>query len=97
SACNPDKRPTPRTLGARVSDSVEAVFKKALAIMPTDRYQTLGEMWTALVQATGVERRSGFADVASYMPAKPLDVDLPDLDIPAPAPSKPAAAAKQQM
>src|SRR5258706_10798613 len=41
------------------------------------------------IQATGVERGRGFADVAAYMPARPLDVDLPDLDIPTAAPSKP--------
>ena len=31
---NPDQRPTPRTLGADVSDDVEAVFAKALAVRP---------------------------------------------------------------
>ncbi len=41
-------RPTPRTLGADVSDEVEAVFRKALAVSPQERYQTVGEFWNEL-------------------------------------------------
>lgn len=45
---NREIRPTPRTIGVNVSDAVEAVFAKALAVSPTDRFQTAGEMWMAL-------------------------------------------------
>jgi len=45
---DPAVRPTPRTLGAAVSDEVEAVFHKALAISPADRYRTMGNFWRAL-------------------------------------------------
>jgi eukaryotic-like serine/threonine-protein kinase len=38
SASHPEHRPTPRSLGAPVSDAVEAVFRKALAVKPTERY-----------------------------------------------------------
>jgi serine/threonine protein kinase len=89
-ACNPDKRPTPRTLGARISDGAEAVFRKALAVKAADRYGSAGEFWMALQQATGVARKSGFADVSTFMPQKAPDLDLPDLEVPPAAPSRPA-------
>ena len=46
------KRPTPRALGVAVSDAVEAVFAKALAVDPTQRWQNVGELWAALVEAS---------------------------------------------
>ncbi|HYQ02399.1 MAG TPA: bifunctional serine/threonine-protein kinase/formylglycine-generating enzyme family protein [Polyangiaceae bacterium] len=50
---NPERRPTPRMFGAQVSDAVEAVFAKALAIMPHDRFARAREFWSALEQAYG--------------------------------------------
>lgn len=41
-------RPTPRTFGIDVSDEIEAVFARALAIDPGERYATMGEFWLAL-------------------------------------------------
>jgi hypothetical protein len=61
-AAHPKVRPTPRTRGATVSDAVEHVFAMALAVSPNDRWQSAGEMWTALSAAVGAERRSGLAD-----------------------------------
>jgi formylglycine-generating enzyme required for sulfatase activity len=52
-ATNPAQRPTPRTLGASVSDEVEAVFSRALAVEPTARYAHVGEFWNALRMAMG--------------------------------------------
>jgi serine/threonine protein kinase len=46
-----DRRPTPRTLGATVSDEVEAVFVKALAVKPTERWQSAGDFWNGLRRA----------------------------------------------
>ncbi|HSU41911.1 MAG TPA: hypothetical protein VLJ38_20165, partial [Polyangiaceae bacterium] len=46
------RRPTPRTHGAIVSDSVEAVFARALAVDPRDRYHDAGAFWRTLVVAT---------------------------------------------
>jgi len=48
SACHHEHRPTPRALGATVSDDVERVFAKALAVQPADRYARAGEFWSAL-------------------------------------------------
>ena len=50
---NPALRPTPRALGAVVSDEVEAVFVRALAIDPAARYGTVGQFWDALRLAMG--------------------------------------------
>ena len=49
---DPNRRPTPRTLGATVSDAIEAIFAKAVAVQPEDRHQTVGELWNALVEAS---------------------------------------------
>ena len=43
-----EHRPTPRALGANVSDAVEAVFAKALAVVPEQRHATAGEFWDDL-------------------------------------------------
>src|SRR4051812_17046930 len=48
---NPEKRPTPRALGAAVSDPVERVFAKALAVRPDDRYARAREFWKDLEAA----------------------------------------------
>jgi eukaryotic-like serine/threonine-protein kinase len=48
---NPEKRPTPRALGAVVSDPVERVFAKALAVRPDDRYARAREFWKDLEAA----------------------------------------------
>ncbi|MFZ5896761.1 MAG: SUMF1/EgtB/PvdO family nonheme iron enzyme [Myxococcota bacterium] len=53
SASHPEQRPTPRALGAPVNDAVEAVFRKALAVRPTERYARALEFWEALEAASG--------------------------------------------
>jgi formylglycine-generating enzyme required for sulfatase activity/serine/threonine protein kinase len=52
---NPERRPTPRTLGLTVSDAVENVFRRAFALKVVDRYPGMGEFWGAL--ATALEMR----------------------------------------
>jgi formylglycine-generating enzyme required for sulfatase activity len=41
-------RPTPRALGANVSDAVEAVFARALAVKPEARHRNARAFWTEL-------------------------------------------------
>ncbi len=53
SSSNPERRPTPRALGADVPEAVEGVFVKALAPAPTDRYDCAGAFWSALENAAG--------------------------------------------
>src|SRR5262249_10576783 len=50
-SANPSSRPTPRSLGAPISDEVEAVFSKAIAVKPEERYQSAGGFWNPLRQA----------------------------------------------
>src|SRR5580693_4422829 len=47
-SANPERRPTPRTFGVVVGDAIESVFVKALAVKPSDRFQTAGDFWNAL-------------------------------------------------
>jgi formylglycine-generating enzyme required for sulfatase activity len=56
---DPTTRPTPRAFGIQVSDETEAVFARALAVKPTDRWQTVGEMWNALKQSLQMETTPG--------------------------------------
>jgi formylglycine-generating enzyme required for sulfatase activity len=64
SSGNTQRRPTPRNLGVQVSDAVESVFEKALAIAPQDRYARAREFWAALEQAYG-----GFYAEAGFRPS----------------------------
>jgi formylglycine-generating enzyme required for sulfatase activity len=48
---NPEKRPTPRGLGAAVPEAVERVFQRALAVAPQDRYARAREFWKDLEAA----------------------------------------------
>ncbi len=50
---NPERRPTPKALGADVPDAIEQVFAKALAVRPDDRYANAGEFLDALNVAMG--------------------------------------------
>lgn len=45
---NSKTRPTPKQFGAQLPDAIEAVFERALAVKPVDRYQHAGEFWSAL-------------------------------------------------
>jgi serine/threonine-protein kinase len=48
------KRPSPQSLGVDVSDDVEAVFLKALAVNPKQRFARIGEFWDLLEGLSGV-------------------------------------------
>lgn len=48
---NPERRPTPRAHGVHVSDGVERVLARALAVQPADRYAAIDEMWSQLKAA----------------------------------------------
>ena len=47
-SADPTTRPTPRTLGVQISDEVEAIFLKAVAVKPGDRYANCADFWNAL-------------------------------------------------
>ncbi|MCI7726790.1 MAG: protein kinase [Clostridiales bacterium] len=46
-----DQTPLPTTLGARISNSQEAVVMRALAVMPYDRYQNIPQFRAAILSA----------------------------------------------
>jgi serine/threonine protein kinase len=51
-AClNEKQRPTPRTLGLELASEVEAVFERALAIDPSQRFPDAGAFWSSLCSA----------------------------------------------
>jgi len=45
---DPTVRPTPRAFGVEISDDVEMVFRRALAVSPRERYKTAGQFWLDL-------------------------------------------------
>jgi formylglycine-generating enzyme required for sulfatase activity len=71
---NPERRPTPRALGAAVPEAVEAVFAKALAVKPQERYARAGDFWGALGEALGGSPHSLDAAMAAASGAVPRHV-----------------------
>lgn len=55
---DPERRPTPRSLGLQVDAAVEAVFARALALRVADRFETVGDFWSALCEALGLATQS---------------------------------------
>jgi serine/threonine protein kinase len=87
SAClDASVRPTPRALGRELSDELEAVLARALALDPRARFRDLGELWAALGHAVGV------AEGAS-LPLPPLAFVASDSGVTA---SSPAATSERR-
>jgi formylglycine-generating enzyme required for sulfatase activity/serine/threonine protein kinase len=76
SSASTDRRPTPRTFGVAVSDEVEAVFAKAVAIKPSERWQSGGEFWNALRQALRMDPMRGMTDPMPSRTATPPVSDV---------------------
>jgi eukaryotic-like serine/threonine-protein kinase len=68
------KRPTPRSLGVVTSDEVEAVFQKAVAVKPENRFQTAGEFWNALRSVVIGQRLSSLS--SSRLPTQPSSLAM---------------------
>ncbi|MBM4374681.1 MAG: protein kinase [Deltaproteobacteria bacterium] len=78
STLDPNRRPTPRTAGAVVSDAIEEVFARALAIDPKGRYADVPTFWGDLTRAIA----AGDAQRAvGTPPPKHLTLSAPDLDL----------------
>jgi len=73
---DPHRRPTPRAYGIAVSDAVELVFQKALALDPRTRHPDAGAFWDDLERAL----------VAPKAAAAPLFVPRPPSHEPLPLP-----------
>ena len=68
SSANPAQRPTPRSLGAQVSDQLEAVFEKALAVRPQDRFPSAGEFLANSLPAAGQFTAAALSQAATFRP-----------------------------
>ncbi len=77
---NPEKRPTPRTLGIEVSDEVEAVFARALSVPVAERYPSMAEFWNALAGALGRTTQIDVSSVRRGGAGASSVVARPDLD-----------------
>jgi formylglycine-generating enzyme required for sulfatase activity/serine/threonine protein kinase len=88
-----DRRPTPRTLGAVVSDHVEAVFARALAVKPADRWQSAGDFWNALRRALQMDPMRTTTDPASRSRAPSREAIAIAATIAAASDPRPAALA----
>lgn len=61
-AIDPVRRPTPRTLGVRdLPEAVEIVCRRALAVDPSARFQSVPDFWSALQTAIAPRRASTMA------------------------------------
>jgi serine/threonine-protein kinase len=54
-ALDPLRRPTPRAEGVAVTDAVDFVFQRALALDPRERFRDAGDFWNALVRARSAD------------------------------------------
>jgi serine/threonine protein kinase len=73
-SCDPDVRPTPRSFGVTVSDEVECVLARALAVNPEDRYPDARALWDALARAAA--RYRGSALEVTWDPAEEVTWNL---------------------
>jgi formylglycine-generating enzyme required for sulfatase activity/serine/threonine protein kinase len=92
-----DHRPTPRAKGATVTDEVERVFERALAVNPNDRFRTMGEFWDAIRAAMPTVAVQPFSTtdprpsrlVVPALGSQPaLKVTPPGTTLPTPAPAR---------
>ncbi len=71
-AMDATRRPTPRAFGAAVSDEVEAVFARALAVRPEERYGRAGQFWFELEAAGGLGFTNAIRERASRVGFTPI-------------------------
>ncbi|MCA9631434.1 MAG: protein kinase [Myxococcales bacterium] len=83
-ALDEQRRPTPRNEGVIVSDEVEAVFQRALAVDPRHRYADAGLFWNDLLEvaglpdlATGGLRRDARAEGFRFPQSEHLELERP--------------------
>jgi len=84
-AIDEKRRPTPRNEGVEVSDAVERVFERALAVDPKNRHPNMAAFWDELEDALAITRsrsssrrmdsRADSEVPGSVPPADHIDVD----------------------
>ncbi len=80
-------RPTPRNRGVRLPDAIEAVFARAMALSPKDRFADVGAFWDALLAArvSATPATVPMAPNAARLAAPPMSAE------PSRSPAMPAA------
>ena len=78
SSANPAQRPTPRSLGAQISDQLEVVFEKALAVRPADRFPNAGAFLESALAAAGQFTPMGSNSAA---PSRPHSAPSPSVQL----------------
>lgn len=82
-ATDPTRRPTPRNSGAVVSDAVESVFRRALAVNPPARYPSVQAFWSALDEARTLRASHPQAVLGSALPSPgPMPALTPPAGVP---------------
>jgi len=87
-SCDPNVRPTARALGAAVTDEVELVLERALAVRFEDRFANARELWAALCDALAVQPLEGsvmpdhasIGDVPVSLPAEAMPTASPPVE-----------------
>jgi hypothetical protein len=74
SSCDPDRRPTPRALGVEVGEEVELVLRRALSVLPGDRFQDMRTFWAELSRVVG--RDEPMAKSSTATPDATIAFDL---------------------
>ncbi|HEY6461096.1 MAG TPA: serine/threonine-protein kinase [Polyangiaceae bacterium] len=63
-SCDPERRPTPATLGKPIDALVERTLGRALSLAPSERFGHVGEFWSALKSVAP----SRWADASNTIP-----------------------------
>jgi serine/threonine protein kinase len=76
---DPERRPTPRAWGLEVSDAVEAVFERAVAVRSEQRYANASEFRVALEAAFEADTHAAQAPAAPLPPPASPALDGPSM------------------
>lgn len=88
-----EQRPTPRALGLVADNTVEAVFKRALAVDIRDRFRNAGAFHEALKAAVKAEGRVTSSRISRVFGVlEDLSTEADELPEPPPPPSRPATS-----
>ena len=89
-SADPAARPTPRRHGVDISDEIEAIFLKAVAVKPDERFANCADFWNALRTKVLGDRLSSIASDRMSVVASPASSSA---GLPAAPPSAPIATA----
>jgi len=92
SACDAQRRPTPRSLGLDVPDEIEQTFARATALDPAQRWHSAGDFWQSFTIAAKLATERKYENAARETPPLAMGGALPAAPAPASA-SAPKAAA----